>query len=114
MNLHYNNLVPKSMSDSVCIEKDKEVTKPKSIDLSNVDTGNKYKKVIYQRDTGEHITVDVYDVCAAFGVSNASFAHAVKKLLCAGSRGVKDTETDLFEAINSIYEGIKLEKHYVK
>jgi hypothetical protein len=50
----------------------------------------------------EDVIIDVYDVLDAFDVSNPATAHAIKKLLCTGSRGAKDWETDLQEAIDSI------------
>jgi len=56
----------------------------------------------YQREirnaSGQCITVDVYDVLAAFGVTNPAAAHAIKKLLCAGQRGHKGPSTDYLEA----------------
>ena len=48
------------------------------------------------------VVIDVYDVLDAFDVSNPATAHAIKKLLCTGSRGAKDWETDLQEAIDSL------------
>ena len=48
------------------------------------------------------VFIDVYDVLDAFNVSNPATAHAIKKLLCTGSRGAKDWETDLQEAIDSL------------
>ncbi len=71
------------------------------------DKGEKYKKTI--KGDGEYaIKVDVYDVLKAFGITCPATAHAIKKLLCAGSRGHKDTETDLNEAINSIHRAREL------
>ena len=48
------------------------------------------------------VVIDVYDVLDAFDVTNPAAAHAVKKLLCPGTRGVKDWETDHQEAIDSL------------
>lgn len=56
------------------------------------------------------ITIDVYDVLQAFAVTNPATQHAVKKLLCAGSRGHKDKMQDLTEALKSIERAIELEK----
>jgi hypothetical protein len=50
----------------------------------------------------EDVVIDVYDVLDAFDVTNPAAAHAVKKLLCPGTRGAKDWETDLQEAIDSL------------
>jgi hypothetical protein len=68
---------------------------------------NKYQRkltspVIKEVDWKVEVIIDVYDVLDAFDVSNPATAHAIKKLLCTGSRGVKDWETDLQEAIDSL------------
>jgi hypothetical protein len=44
----------------------------------------------------------VYRVLELFGVTNPCLQHAIKKLLCAGFRGVKDSEKDVREAIDSL------------
>jgi hypothetical protein len=67
--------------------------------------GQKYARQIRQTlpgDTqGNAITVDLYDILNTWPVS-AALQHAVKKLLMPGSRGHKDREADLREAIYSI------------
>jgi hypothetical protein len=68
---------------------------------------NKYQRKLtnptyVQSEDDEDVVIDVYDVLDAFDVTNPATAHAVKKLLCTGSRGVKDWETDLQEAIDSL------------
>jgi hypothetical protein len=73
---------------------------------------NKYQRkltnpIIKEMDGGLtdielEVVIDVYDVLDAFDVSNPATAHAIKKLLCTGSRGAKDWETDLQEAIDSL------------
>lgn len=50
---------------------------------------NKYQRTI------KGVTVDVYDVLAAFGVTCQARGHAIKKLLMAGQRGHKDEAQDL-------------------
>ena len=64
---------------------------------------NKYQRKLTNPniDWGE-VTIDVYDVLNAYNVDNPATAHAIKKLLCTGSRGLKDWETDLQEAIDSL------------
>lgn len=52
--------------------------------------------------------IDVYDVLTMFDVTCPATAHAVKKLLCAGSRGHKDRAKDLNEARDSISRAIEL------
>ena len=69
-----------------------------------VDDGTKYRKKI------KGVSVDIYDVLAAFKVYNPAVQHAIKKLLAAGDRGYKDKMTDLEEARWSITRAIELEK----
>ena len=63
----------------------------------------------YQR-TVPSTTIDVYDVLAAYSVTNPATQHAVKKLLQPGNRGHKDTLTDLREALASIQRAIQIEE----
>lgn len=58
---------------------------------------NKYSRVLR---SGE--LLDVYDVLDAFKVENPAVQHALKKMLCSGSRGYKDYQTDIQEAIDSL------------
>jgi hypothetical protein len=62
---------------------------------------NKYQRKLTNPE-GAEIVIDVYDVLNAYNVDNPATAHAIKKLLCTGSRGLKDWETDLQEAIDSL------------
>jgi hypothetical protein len=63
----------------------------------------------YDRLIKPGVTVDVYDVLTAFKINCPALAHALKKLLAAGSRGVKSTVQDKEEAIASIKRSIELE-----
>ena len=67
---------------------------------------SKYTREITQtladEDQGYSISVDVYDVLRAFNVTDPAIQHAIKKLLCTGIRGHKDSRQDLEEAIQSI------------
>lgn len=63
---------------------------------------NKYQRTI------KGVTVDVYDVMAAFGVTCQARGHAIKKLLMAGQRGHKDEAQDLREAVQAIERSIQL------
>jgi hypothetical protein len=57
----------------------------------------------YFKDVRHIDYVDVYMVCALFGVTDAAIAHAIKKQLVAGGRGAgKDFEKDIQEAIDSL------------
>jgi hypothetical protein len=75
---------------------------------------NKYTRKITQtladEDQGYSISVDVYDVLRAFNVTDPAIQHAVKKLLCTGIRGHKDSSQDLEEAIQSIERALDVVK----
>jgi len=53
--------------------------------------------------------VDVYDILAAYNVTNPADAHAIKKMLCPGQRGAKNGIQDRREAIVSLQRAIELE-----
>ena len=76
------------------------------------DRGNKYHRTITQTLPGDthgcSITVDVYDVLQAFGVTCPALQHAAKKILCAGLRGSKSATQDISEAANSCRRAIEL------
>lgn len=59
--------------------------------------GKKYLRTIKPAvlGAGAPIEVDVYCVLKAFGVTSGPVGHAIKKLLCAGSRGKGDYLADL-------------------
>ena len=65
----------------------------------------------YFKDVSNLNFIDVYRVLLLFGVTDPCLQHAVKKLLCAGNRGVKDELKDVQEAIASLtrYLEIKTE-----
>ena len=65
----------------------------------------------YFKDVTSLKFIDVYRVLILFDVTDPCLQHAVKKLLCAGNRGVKDELKDVQEAITSLtrYLEIKTE-----
>ena len=65
----------------------------------------------YFKDVSNLKHIDVYRVLILFGVTDPCLQHAIKKLLCAGNRGVKDELKDVQEAIASLtrYLEIKTE-----
>jgi hypothetical protein len=67
-------------------------------------------QTLADEDQGFTISVDVYDVLRAFSVTDPAIQHAVKKLLCTGIRGHKDTRQDLQEAIQSIQRALDVIK----
>ena len=65
----------------------------------------------YFKDVSNLKHIDIYRVLLLFAVTDPCLQHAVKKLLCAGNRGVKDELKDVQEAISSLtrYLEIKTE-----
>lgn len=62
----------------------------------------------YFKDVAHLKELDVYRVLDLFEVVNPCIQHATKKLLCAGSRGAKDYEKDLREAVDSIHRALQM------
>jgi len=54
--------------------------------------------------------IDVYAVIEAFGVSCPARQHALKKLLCAGTRGKGDAVADLVGALAAVSRAIEMER----
>lgn len=53
-------------------------------------------------------SVDVYRVLQLFAVTDPCIQHAVKKLLVAGGRGVKDQAKDVAEAIDTLVRWVEM------
>lgn len=66
-------------------------------------TTSKYTKTIHG------VSVDVYDVLQAWGVSNPALQHLIKKALQCGQRGHKDNAQDLQDIIDSAIRAKELE-----
>lgn len=61
------------------------------------------RKHAHYHKSVEHLSsVDVYRVLGLFGVTDQALGHAIKKLLVAGNRGVKDMDKDVQEAIDTL------------
>ena len=63
----------------------------------------------YFKDVQTLKSVDVYRVLVLFGVTDPCLQHAIKKLLCAGNRGVKDELKDVQEAIASLLRYLEMQ-----
>ena len=63
----------------------------------------------YFKDVSNLKFIDVYRVLDLFGVSNPCLQHAIKKLLCAGQRGVKDERRDVEEAVSSLVRCLEMQ-----
>lgn len=62
----------------------------------------------YYKNVAHLESIDVYRVLQLFGVTDPCLQHAVKKLLCAGVRGVKDQNKDIQEAIDSLQRALEM------
>ncbi len=63
----------------------------------------------YFKDVSNLKHIDVYRVLILFGVTNPCLQHAIKKLLCAGQRGIKDQKQDVQEAIASLLRYLEMQ-----
>lgn len=62
----------------------------------------------YFKDVSQLDFIDVYAVLKLFGVTDPCLQHAIKKLLCAGQRGVKDQAKDINEAKDTLERCLEL------
>lgn len=61
------------------------------------------RKHAHYHKSVEHLSsVDIYRVLELFGVTDQALGHAIKKLLVAGNRGVKNMDRDVQEAIDTL------------
>jgi len=63
----------------------------------------------YFKDVSNLKFIDVYRVLDLFNVVNPCVQHAIKKLLCAGQRGVKDERKDVEEAVSSLVRCLEMQ-----
>ena len=90
---HFGGIIGRSLP----LEEDAATAKQQAI------TPSKYTKTIHG------VSVDVYDVLQAWGVSNPALQHLIKKALQCGQRGHKDNEQDLQDIIDSATRAKELE-----
>ena len=62
----------------------------------------------YFRNVAHLEALDVYRVLQLFCVTDPCLQHAIKKLLCAGVRGVKDQSKDIQEAIDALNRSLEM------
>ena len=63
---------------------------------------NSYIDNPYIVDISKYNKLDIYRILKLYEVSDPCLQHAIKKLLCAGKRGVKNQTQDINEAILSL------------
>lgn len=78
----------------------------KVVEIPEKNTSPKNK---YDREIVPGVWIDVYDLLAAWKVTNPALQHLIKKALQAGDRGHKDLETDLQDIIDSAMRAKQLE-----
>lgn len=64
----------------------------------------------YFKNVAHLEALDVYRVLQLFGVTDPCLQHAIKKLLCAGVRGVKDQSKDIQEAIDALNRSLEMRR----
>jgi hypothetical protein len=62
----------------------------------------------YFRDISGLVKIDIYRFLKLFGVTDPTYQHAVKKIVCAGQRGAKDARKDIGEAIVSLNRALEM------
>ena len=72
-------------------------------------TYNKYNREVIGFD-GTKTTIDVYRVLDAFNVADPALQHLIKKALCVGIRGHKDSITDYTDILKSAEKALELHK----
>ena len=65
-------------------------------------SGKERKHAHYHKSVAHLSSIDVYRVLDLFHVTDQAIGHAIKKLLVAGNRGVKDMDKDIQEAIDTL------------
>lgn len=93
LSTHYHNAVAQDVPEAV---------QPKPY--------NKYDRIVKDTD-GNSVVVDVYSVLDGFNVTCPALQHLIKKALCVGIRGHKDTDQDLQDINASAIRAIQLNKN---
>ncbi len=62
----------------------------------------------YFKDVSNLNHIDVYRILKLYDVTDPCIQHAIKKLLCAGQRGVKSTKKDYLEAVDAIQRALEM------
>ena len=70
---------------------------------------NSYIDNPYIVDISKYNKLDIYRILKLYEVSDPCLQHAIKKLLCAGKRGVKNQTQDINEAILSLQRLLEMQ-----
>ena len=63
----------------------------------------------YIVDISKYNKLDIYRILKLYEVNDPCLQHAIKKLLCAGKRGVKNQTQDINEAILSLKRFLEMQ-----
>lgn len=63
----------------------------------------------YIVDISKYNKLDIYRILKLYEVSDPCLQHAIKKLLCAGKRGVKNQTQDINEAMQSLKRFLEMQ-----
>ena len=70
---------------------------------------NSYIDNPYIVDISKYNKLDIYRILKLYEVSDPCLQHAIKKLLCAGKRGLKPQTQDINEAIQSLQRFLEMQ-----
>ena len=70
---------------------------------------NSYIDNPYIVDISKYNKLDIYRILSLYDVTDPCLQHAIKKLLCAGKRGVKNQTQDINEAILSLQRLLEMQ-----
>ena len=70
---------------------------------------NSYIDKPYIDDISKYNKLDIYRILKLYEGSDPCLQHAIKKLLCAGKRGVKNQIQDINEAILSLKRFVEMQ-----
>ena len=63
----------------------------------------------YIVDISKYNKLDIYRILSLYDVTDPCLQHAIKKLLCAGKRGVKNQTQDINEAMQSLKRFLEMQ-----
>ena len=63
----------------------------------------------YIVDISKYNKLDIYRILSLYDVTDPCLQHAIKKLLCAGKRGVKNQTQDINEVILSLKRFLEMQ-----
>lgn len=84
---------------------------PMAVTMPDADDSRAHEH--YFKNVGHLDVVDVYRVLDLFEVTDQALGHAVKKLLVAGGRGVKNVHRDVQDAIDTLLRWQEMQRENV-